>query len=175
MPRQPHHRAPTYGYKGNRPVPSLPAQAVGEELERIRGLLGELTPEGVVNESRGRDALLHKELDLHLSAKVRAEMWSVHKARNVINVVIVYPEKPDGGDFAHPQPAYVNITEGSAVEPTSRGYQPIEDIMADPALRANYVQRCLEKLLRVQREFRHLQEFASIWSAIDTVAQTLGA
>jgi hypothetical protein len=159
-----------YSYKPNRQTPKIEAQAVGEELERIRGKRGELTAENVVAESRPKEAVLHEELDLHLPAKERAELWSRHKARNVINVVQVVSTGPDGKPTGEPVPAYVNITEGSAHNPDARNYQPIDDVLSDPVKRANMVQRAMEKLMRVQREFRHLRELEVVWAAIDALA-----
>lgn len=160
---------PEYSYKSNRPQPNLPAQEVGEELERIRHKhdIRNPTPELVVEESRPKDAKLHEVLDLHLSVRERAERWAMHKARNVINVLMIVPENPDGTRGREPVAAYVNITEGPADNPTSRSYVPIEDVLADPAKRAMLVQRCLEKLVRVQREFRHLKELEVVWNAVD--------
>ena len=61
-----------YDYKPNRQVPAVPAQAVGEELERIRAKAGSLTAAAVVDASRPKKALLHKDLDLHLPPEERA-------------------------------------------------------------------------------------------------------
>ncbi len=163
-----------YGYKTGRQTPGLDAQHVGEELERIRSAAGELTAGAVVEASRPKNALLHEACDLHKSAKDRAELWSQHKARNIINVITVFPEKPDGEEASRAVPAFVNVVEGPVSDPTSRQYEPMEDILADPQKRADYVQRCLEKLLRVQREFRVLRELEAVWAAIDAAATSLG-
>ena len=161
-----------FAYRSSGPHPSLPAQSVGEELERIREKHeGVLKAEIVVDESRPQDAVLHEELDLHVSDAERAECWSRHKARNIINVVtIVPPPVPDGKDSAkqdEPVRAYVNVVDGSVVEPESRSYMSIQDVLSDPKRRANLVQRALEKLVRVQREFRILKELEVLWNAID--------
>jgi hypothetical protein len=162
-------KAKKYGYKPNRPHPSLPADKVGGELERIREDAGELTPKAVVDASRPPQAVLHRELDLHVPPKERAELWSRHRARNLISVVTIIPVKKEGEEQKPATAAYVNVTVGPAAAPESRSYEPIAEVMADPLKRAAYVQRALEKLVRVQREFRHLQELASVWAAIDEV------
>ena len=156
-----------YDYKPNRQVPAVPAQAVGEELERIRAKAGSLTAAAVVDASRPKKALLHKDLDLHLPPEERAELWSRHRARNVINVVTVVQEVPKGQKEAAPVPSYTNIVEGPVDDPENRDYRPTLDLLADPIQRAALVQRALEKLVRVQREYRSLKELANVWGAID--------
>ncbi len=165
-----------YTYKANRQTPSLEAQAVGEELERIRLKCGDLTAPNVVKESRPKEAVLHEACDLHLPVKDRAELWSRHRARNIINVVQIIPQTPEGtAPQTEPVQAFVNVVDGSISEPDRRSYEPIQEVLDDPVKRARKVQQCLEKLLRVQREFRCLQELAVVWAAIDAESQRLAS
>ncbi len=164
----------TYHYKRNRQVPQHDPQAVGEELERIRQEAGDLTGEAVVRASKDPERLLHRDVDWHVSDKKCAHAWRVHKARNLINVIVV-EEQVSTRDPVIELPAYVNVVEGQiGSEDERRSYLPIRDVLADSVLRGNYVQRCFEKLLRVQREFRHLKEFAAVWTAIDEVGISQG-
>ena len=155
-----------FGYKPGRKTPKVPPQIAGEELERVREFHGTLEAEILVEESRPKDAPLHEEFDW--DNKKAGHKWRVHQARNIINVVTIRHLNP----AVEEAPAYVNITVGPAVDPEERHYAAIEDVLNDPQQRADLVQRALEKLLRVQREFRHLRELAGIWSAIDAAVES---
>lgn len=157
-----------YEYLRDREVPKLPAQEVGEELERVKEKLGELTPQGLVDESRPKTALLHKELDLDKSLKERAERWARHKARNVINVVVLPPLPKEEGGLGNEEPvrAFVSVLEPTEANPLARRYETMEEVLEDPSKRAAMIERAKEKLLRVQREFRHLKELEAVWAAI---------
>lgn len=77
-------------------------------------------------------------------------------------------EVPAGSKSNKPTQAFVNVVAaGSESESAKQEYRPIGDALADPELRAQLVQRAMEKLVRVQREFRVLRELETVWNAID--------
>lgn len=142
------------------------AQVVGEELERIYEKHGKLDAAIVVEESKPKDAVLHSEFEWN-NAKA-GHAWRVHQARNIIRDV-----KADKvQDYDASTAAYVSVSAPTEEDQTAREYRRIEDVLADPVQRAALVQRALEKLVRVQHEFRHLRELANVWSAIDSAIET---
>lgn len=154
-----------YGYKAGRSTPSLDAQAVGEELERIRVCHGgQITPPVVVEESKPSDAVLHDEFEWR--DKVAAERYRESQARNIINVVtVVSPTKTD-----YSPRAFVNVIDYAVEDEPVQSYRAIRDVMDDPHLRERVLEDVLGRLRRIQAEYRHLRELSDVWDAIDNLA-----
>lgn len=90
-----------YSYREGARNTSVDAQAVGEELERIRSENdGKLLPQDVVEESRSEDAVLHPAFEW-IDA-VAAEEYRLNQARTLIRSVRVVTEAVD-------RPAYVSV------------------------------------------------------------------
>ena len=151
-----------YTFKEGRHAP-VKADVLGNELARIQKKNGDLTPRAVVDESKPVKAPLHKCFEWQ-DAKA-ADNWRVHQARMLINVVEVVPAKSKA---KQPVQAFVNVLASEDRE--ERSYVPIDDVLANPEERAKLVARAMEKLLRVQREFRMLRELEVVWNAIESLA-----
>jgi hypothetical protein len=136
---------------------SIPAQAAGEELERIRARhRGELEPSVVVKESRSRSSPLHAcfEWDNARAAQLHRE----EQARLLIRSVRI------AEDAAEPQRAYVNVktAEGSRYIPTSVA-------MADALMRRQVLQDAMILLQGVRQRLSSLKRFERISTALDSL------
>lgn len=160
-----------YGFKAGRVSPPIEAQTIGEELERVEQLYGEVKPQHVVEEAKPAEAPLHPCFEWR--NKVAAEAYRLHQARNIINVVSVVPDNPGGTPGKCETQAYVNVFVGDPGEKT-RSYQPIETVLADPDMREQMLARCREKLGRIKNEFQILSEYSRVWQSIDDVFGELG-
>lgn len=153
----------SYHYKKNRGRPSVSAGVVGAELDRIRVENGgRLVPADVVRESKPDGAPLHPCFEW--KDRVAANAWREHQARNIINVVVIREVKEDSSAAVEAQ-AFVNIVRGE-----QQSYESIVNVMSDDDARAQLVQRYLERLVHMQREFRNLREFSRVCEAIDDLA-----
>lgn len=162
----------TYKYKPNRHTPTIDAQVVGDEIERIASENGGVaTPKAIVTESRPKDAVLHGEFEWR--DKVAAEKFREHQARNIVNVLHIEAEDDNGK--LHRAPAFVNVVVGPVDDPQSRGYEGIAAVLSDEDKRRRMVDSCLRKLMRVRDEYRHLNEFVILWDQLDKMAPKLAA
>jgi hypothetical protein len=152
-----------YIYKDGRGAPSgLSAQELGEELDRIRiSLGGAITPTNVVEASKPSDAILHPHFEWNNTKA--SHLYREHQARNLLNIVVIVHKTKRGTGEAQ---AFVNIIG----DDSERSYQAIADVMATTEGRETIIQRYLERLVRMQREFRNIREFAQIVNAIDDLA-----
>ena len=108
----------TYKFRtGARVKGGVDATAVGTELDRIRETHGEITPQGVVDESRPSDAPLNPCFTW--DDYEAAEAFRRVEARSIVKSVrVVYPDKETS------EPAYVHIkrSEPEEGEPVAGGY-----------------------------------------------------
>lgn len=93
---------PDYRFKGWAPK-GVPAQVVGDELERIRIANGEqLNAKQVVDEARAEGAPLHDAFTWDDSEA--GELWRAREARELIRSVCILVVG------SKPEPAFVNVT-----------------------------------------------------------------
>ena len=144
------------------------------EIERIREKRGEATPEGVVNESKPKRAVLHRSFEWDNA--VGGHKHRLLQARQLINAIeiVVIDEAPDGS--AHEVttvPAYVSMTDDSG--DTGRQYHPIDEVMDDDAMREKLLQRAWREIQAWKAKYEHLQEFAQISKAIQAVSKKIAS
>jgi hypothetical protein len=145
-----------YAYRDHRGYPGLDPDRLAGELIRIRERNGVLTPEATVKEAKSPKSILHPHFEWDDS--IAAEEFRKNQAREMIrSIYIVIEENPDWQ-----VPANINI-QGSG----ERGYYPAADVMGSPEMRAEALRRVWESLSRLRRLYSHLEQFASIWAAVD--------
>lgn len=128
---------------------AIDAQVAGEELARIHGEHGRLTPQAVVTESRPEDAPLHPVFEWR--DDVAAEEYRHIQARSLIKTVEVI--RPEGGKQA-PEPAYVKLNSA----PTH--YETPARVVKSPELfESAFLQAC-ERLRAAERAMEQLQQIA---------------
>ena len=147
-----------YSYRDGAGYPGLDADRLAEELSAIRIKHGVLTPEATVEEARDKDSPLHPHI-FKLGTKDAAEEYYKNQARQMIrSICVIVEENPDWKI-----PANINIRGDG----TERGYFPVEEVMASPDMRAEALRRVWETLTRLRRLYSHMEQFASVWAAVD--------
>lgn len=145
-----------YAYRDHQGYPGLDPDLLAGELIRIREKHGVLTPEVTVEEAKSKKSVLHPHFEWDNS--VAAEEYRKDQARKMIrSIYVIVEENPDWKI-----PANINI-QGSG----ERGYYPAAEVMASPEMRAEALRRVWENLSRLRRLYAHLEQFASVWKAID--------
>lgn len=133
------------------------------ELERIREETGTLTPQGIVDESKPEEAVLHPEFDW--DDEHAANEWRKEQARNIVQTLRVVEERDGGVETS--APALVSV-----VVDGERGYQPTRVAFADADAAEFVLCEALEALRAWQRRYAALRaqgKLASLWNAIDEV------
>lgn len=154
-----------YQYKV--PYAKVSAQTAGEELARIEKENGSLTPELVVDESRGEDAPLHPVFEW--DDKKAAENYRVVQAGSLIrNVTVKIEEAPR----MEPTRAFVNV---APVGQCKGIFVSIKNAMGNEETRETVVARALAELEKVKEKYKDLHELAGIFSEIDRLAMERGA
>lgn len=142
----------------------LPAQVVGEELERIGAANdGQVAPAEVVEAARPEEAPLH--VCFEWDDEVAAELYREDQARAIIRSV-VFVERIGEDDPPRVVQAYVHVDTcgGDAC------YLPTAIVMSDAELRDQVLADALALLRGVQRRFEHLGELREVFDAIEAFA-----
>jgi len=160
----------TYAFRRNYGF-GVTAQVAGEELDRIaKENEGVLTPSGVVQESRPRQAPLHPVFEWR--DPVAAEQWREHQARNLIasvEIVAVAEEQPEAEETR--RIAYVSV----GTQKAGAGYVDSSKIVTDDDVRSKVLQDALSGLHAWRRRYHHLSELAEIFEAIDVTEAAIEA
>jgi hypothetical protein len=148
-----------YNSEAVKNIVKVPAQKVGERLERIRAANnGDLTKEAVVEDARSTKSPLHKIFEW--DNDVAAEKFRLEQARFLIKSISVVVSE----EQTAPVRAFVNV-RGS----NTSAYTSMSDAMSDPQLRALVLDRARRELEDWRARYRHLEEFADIIDMINSV------
>lgn len=128
-----------YAYREGRHLP-VPAQDVGEELERISRGFG-LTKPNVVSQSEPPDAVLHKcfTWDDKLAAKLRREDEA---GRIIRSVVVVREERVESPCVVVRVPAMVSVSDGDG----GKVYLPVAEAMSEEDRARQVIEDALAQL-----------------------------
>lgn len=147
---------PTFHFKeGTRIKGGLDAQSVGEELERIRVDHGHLTPQGVVDESRTDDAVLHPCFTW--DDATAAEAHRRHEARTITRSLrVVYP---DNGES---EPLYVHVRKVESEDSNQEGgyYEQARTVVANVSLFDNAWRAAQERLSAAAKALADLENLS---------------
>lgn len=144
------------------------AEVAHDELHRIRDEHGELQATTVVDEARSKKSPIHGCFEWKNTAA--AEKYREEQARELMNSIeITLIEVEDDTDESNAIP--LTITEASAPAFVSaadgEGYYPIEIAMNDPELKEKILQRAWTDLQAWHRRWKHLREFADVFTVIE--------
>lgn len=144
----------------------VPAQVVGERLERLRAAAaGELTPQAVVADAYDPTSPLHPLFEWDEAEA--AHRYRLVQARALIRAVIVrYRAAP--GDGARSVVAFVNMRDGDR-----QYYISTAVALSDPARRAIVLRQAWEDFQALRRRYAQLTEFAQLFAALDEIEQAL--
>lgn len=142
---------------------ALPAQLVGDELERIRVRHnGRLESEMVVDAAREETSPLHPAFEWN--DRRAAEKFRVEQAKYLIrSIEVVVVDQPE----AQPIRAFVSV-----VRDEDRSYTSVSHAMADPDLRQQVLSGALKELVAWRDRYAELVELASVFAAIDKARAT---
>lgn len=141
---------------------NVPAQVVGDELERICSENDDrLTPQAVVSHSRPKEAPLHPCFTW--DNKKAAELHREEEARRIIRSVEVVHEDVKPGETSI---AYVHVN----TQENGSSYRPMAVAMSIPEERDYALEEAMRLLRGVRRRFAHLTELSDVFQAIDQAA-----
>lgn len=151
---------------------NVPAQTIGEEVERIERERGSCPPDVLVDESREESAPLHPAFEW--DDEVAAELHRVEQARRIIRSVTPVFTKPESESDTEDEdeqetnqtPAFVSIKHyGEGNE----SYVSTAKAIAVPELRDAILRDALRGLLSWKSRYGHLKQLASVVAVIDDV------
>lgn len=149
----------SYEWAPNRSL-KIPAQVIGEELERIRiDNGGTLEPSMVVENARDQTSVLHNCGAFTWDASKAHEQHLLWEARRLIGSVVI--AVVDGKE-TEPVRAFVNI-----IGDEGRAYHGLVSVMGDDEKKARLLRQARNEIEQWRRRYSALQEFANIFSAID--------
>jgi hypothetical protein len=132
-----------------------------QELERIEGLYGSLTPENVLNASRPKNALFHSLFEWNDS--IAAEHYRLQQARTILNNIEVKI-------ISNGQPKQIAVYE-VVNTPAGNQYKNIDTMSASDI---NFIkQRTLKELNILKDKLNTYKQFANVISQLNTVIGTL--
>lgn len=134
-------------------------------IEKLRREHGEVTPEMLVEASKGKRHALHPVI-YELDDKDAVREHRLERARYVLRHIEI--ERADMPD----KPIRAYSVARSTFEPRRQAYKDTEELMQDPDERAELLKRALAQLVSIRRQYRHLQELAVVVRAIDEVLET---
>lgn len=150
--------------KGFRFKKLVDVEIVAAELDKLRDN-GELYPETVVKAAQNKKSPLHSYFTWDDTAAAR--LRRLDEARYLIRSIEVVYDDP------------IKKAKGQEVEITTRAFQTlhiygeaqpfrrIEDILDDPELRNELIQKAYKMALRWRNNYMGLTEFAKVFEAID--------
>lgn len=133
------------------------AQTAGEMCMKLADE-GRLTARELLDVNRPEDAPLHGEFEW--DDGIAAESWRVHQARNIINSLLVVPEKSE------PVRGFFKIEQGE------RNYHSVTAILSRKDMAQRLFDNALRELMAFQRKYQSLEQFNEVWQAIANIQAT---
>lgn len=137
----------------------VPAQAAGEELERIARDSGSLTAANIVNESRPEKAVLHNVFTWNNDEA--AEKWREQQARvmtdNLVTIKVV-----NSSNQRAPVRAFVKVQDE---------YKPINVVIKSDALTAELLRSAKAELRAFEIKYKTLTQLTGLFREIDKVLE----
>jgi len=156
----------TYQFRtGSRIKASLNAQAVGEELARLRGSGEGFTPEGVVRAARPKGSALHEHFSWGLTGDEAIQQVLEREASYLIRSVIRIEGE---GRAAVLAPAFVSLITRAEGQ---REYVSSVRALTDEEYRAQVLGGAVDDFMALRNRYRQLDELSRIFEAIDATVE----
>lgn len=152
-----------YGFVPGRRL-AVPAQVVGEALEKIEERDGSIAPGSLINEARPEYSELHPLFEWN--DKVAAELHRRRQESESVRSVRTIVMDQDSGEKLTP-PAFVSVT---VRETDSRGYVSSAKAMSDEEYRSQVLTEALAQIAALKRRYRHLAALEPVWKALEEVS-----
>ena len=139
----------------------VPAQVVGEEIQKIEEKNGSVTPSAIVEKARAKNNPMHQMFEW--DDKKAAELQRRQTARQIMGNLTVIVED------AEPVRAYVNIEKQGGH--TKGIFMNIQEAMTNAESRENILINAKNELLAFKRKYGRLTEFAKLIPIIDELTE----
>jgi len=148
----------------------IKANVAGREIERLKKINGELSPQLVLKSARPKNSVLHECFEWD-NAKA-AQKYRLQQASYLLRAIeIVYIG--DDGEKTKPVRAFVALIEEGTYKP--RSYKAIGEVMSDKQLKAQYLSGLLSEYEALGRRNKNVAEFAGIHNAIKKARKKIKA
>lgn len=139
---------------------------IGARLEELRlANGGTLTTKLVLEAASNPADILHSWFDWNDNDA--AQNWRLAQARQLVSSVVVI-FRNDGDKEAKHVRAYISVATESA-----REYRAVSDMQNDDKLREAVLERAYMELKAFEKKYRSLQEFASLFSELETIERRI--
>lgn len=139
-----------YAFRSGRAVPGCDAQAVGQELERIRTTRGQLRPQDVLEEAQSPDSPLHNAFEWD-DSKAAKRFRLQQAGKLIVSIQVINCPHP-------PVQTYISVTTPDK----GRDFRPAVEVLGDEELRTRAlydVKKFIESLQRRHSAFVTVVEF----------------
>lgn len=148
-------------------------EAAWDELIRIRNANnGELSAEAILEASRDKSSVLHRDIFSLSQAKAAREYYLERARRLPRSIRVTYSEAP-----TREVAPFRVVTIHRRRPETGRRIQvwdPTDEALASPEKRAEVLARALRDLARCRRVYADLSELTAVFSAIDELLVSQG-
>ena len=138
---------------------SVPAQIVGEELEKLKQKKSEFTSQDVVDMARSKNSKLHPLFEW--DDKKAAEMLRNQQATTILHCLVTVPDD----DERPTTRAYVCITPLRSREKGK--FAAIKEAMENAQTKEVVLKNALAELMAFKRKYSTLEELSKVIVAID--------
>lgn len=155
-------------YKWKLNLYKIDPQLAGEYLQQLEQRDGAVIPSVLVEESQGKESLLHPcfEWDDNTAAK----HYRIHQAKGLIrNIVVVYQREEKEEPVA--VRAFVHTCEADEKQPK---YISIETALSDEILTNRLLESAIRDLNEFRGKYKNLAELSKVFRSIDDTLQRLG-
>ena len=151
-----------YAFVKGFPRRGMDPDAVGNELERLEGKLGPLTPDQVVEAARKKRSSMHKAFEWDDSKA--AILGRRAQAKSLLGGIIVIIEDQE------PIRKFIKVvTRPENPEDKVSGYVTLAAAMSDKDQRKAILLRAKRELASFARKYKGLKELASVISVIESL------
>ena len=164
----------TYRWREGFPHRGADAQIIGEALDALQRMHGDLTPEAIVEAARKKDSPLYPFIEHNRDkAAIAYRLSQALGLRNAVQRVVVYYVQQEQRTatvqafVAHPQRRHGTEIQSPYV------YVPIQEVMSEAVAREAHIERALQELMAWQRRYQTLQELEGLFVAIDAQMQAM--
>jgi len=148
-----------FKFRTGAPFPHKKAQAIGERLETIRkSHKGRLSPDDIVSDAYDGNSPLHTVFEWNDVKAAHVQRMGV--ARNLVGAVVVEYEELGGVEARY----YVSTRTEESTD-----YIPTTVALSDPKIRVEILEQAMGELTSFQTRYKHLNELAMVFSAINKV------
>ena len=147
-----------YQWKSGARIAADP-QVAGNMCKRLERE-GRLTAKDLLDENRPEDAPLHNEFEWNDG--IAAENWREQQARNIINSLIICPEKSE------PVRGFFKVSKAE------RNYQAVETILQCKDSTQKLLDIACGELLAIRKKYSAIVALSEVWESIDTITRTTG-